>query len=428
VDTQFKSIGSGAEAINRAIVYVSIPNIRIIFRQELKRAGITEIVVPMTAEETCAALLKSRDALLVVDQQLEMRDLVEVLKVANGTEAVSTRPIFYMANVISPDVLGICSEYNVSRIHPGQLSRDVLFAHLNAIVNQESEASEIRDLLNQVRLAYEVKDYDKAESLLMPVFERYPNNMRIMCELAETYILSERWKEAENLLAKHALQYTSNIRLQHQLARCHMKARRYQDAEMILRNCDLINPFNVERLLDLGTALMHNDKVSDAYKQFNKALSLEPSNIDAKQGIGQCNLLLGEVNVGLDLLRQVTSDRELASIFNNSAIISVCHGRFEAGIELYKTAVSTLGKDNPTSAKLVFNLGLAYHKKGDEEEAKRCFELSSEMDPNFSNSKINLKILDSAEHDEDSIMSETNSGASIDEEDDEQLEESLMTG
>ncbi len=145
---------------------------------------------------------------------------------------------------------------------------------------------------------------------------------------------------------------------------------------------------------------MQNDKISDAYKEFNKALSLDPGSLDAKQGIGQCNLLLGEVNVGLDLLRQVTSDRELAAIFNNSAIISVSYGRFESGIELYKAAIGALGEEGPIGAKLVFNLGLAFHKKGEDDEAKRCYELACSLDPSFSNSKINLRILDGEEPEE----------------------------
>jgi tetratricopeptide (TPR) repeat protein len=390
----------GGAPINQSIVWVTQANLRIVIRQELKKVGIVDAVVPADLGEAITNLQKYDDALLIIDQGHSLEDINCVLKAAQGQDPILTRPIFFMAQEITDAIVSVCSEYNVSRIHPGQVSRDELFLHLSAIVDQESEINNLRHSLIEARDLMVSEDYKAATKTLSNLYKKYPQNMRILCDLAECLIQRDSWSAAEDLLVDPMKKYPEHLRVQNQYARCLMQRGRFDEASRVLQSCNLINPFKVDRLIQLGHTLIETDRVKEALNSFDEALDLEPENRAAKMGVGQCNLLLGEVNTGLDLLRQISSPREMASIFNNSAILSVARGRLLEGMRLYRTAMGALDEEGPAKAKLVFNLGLAYHKANKETQAKACFARACEMDSSLKKSEDNLRILSKRDREE----------------------------
>lgn len=376
-----------------AIVYVCRASIRPVVRQELKAAGINNLVPVETPESCIQALAQMPHALLVVDWDHGPKIVNNVLRAAQSTFKTDTRPIFLIAAQVSMEVIAVGTEYNVSRLLTGEISRSVIHEHVENIVREESDAASIRSLFLRVAEARARGELAQASQLLAELHARFPDNLRITCELADNLIQEDRWSEAHTILEQAKAHDQQSLRSQHLIARCLMKMGRDQDAAAILERCKLINPFNIERLLDLGHALLRLGEIRTAARNFEEVLELDGTNTDAMKGTAQCRLAEGDVNEALVLLRQLSGPQELASIFNNAAILSIRQGRFDAGLTLYKTALGAVGKKDRLVSRLLFNLGIALTKNQRMAEALQCFERAVTHDRFFEKAQHNASVL-----------------------------------
>lgn len=381
------------KGLTEAVIFIARASIRPLVRQELKNAGVGTIFNAETQDACAEHLAHHPEALLVLDWEHGPETVNNVLRAAKGAFNIETRAIFLIAGEVSRNFVSTAAEYYVSRIHTGEISRGAIQEHLEAIVDQESAEMGLRVLLTRVADARARDDWETASMLLNEMHTRYPDDKRIICELAENYIHEERWSEAQAIVEQLTVTSNHNPRIAHLKARCLMKRGDFEQAAALLQETRLVNPFHVDRLVDLGKALMNVDRIREALETFDEALRLAPEHKEAAHGRLQCKLIDGEVNEALALMRQMTSPRELASLFNNAAVLSVRHGRFEHGLSLYHTAIGALGAKDNLVSRLFYNLGLAYHKQGRSDESLDCFQKALKIDDRFDKARHNAQIV-----------------------------------
>lgn len=376
-----------------AVLFVNRASIRPLLRQELKNAGIVTIH-NVENEEACAEeMARHPEALLILDWDHPPATVNAALRHAKGHFGIDTRPILLIATELSVQIISTAAEYYVSRVHGGEVSRGSIQEHLDFLVDQESNESGLRASLMRVADARRRDDWKSASQLLIEMNRRFPDDRRITCELAENFIHENKWNEASAIVDLLSATSNNNLRVQHLKARCLMKRGAFDEAAELLREARIVNPFNVDRLVDLGKAYMQIDRVKDAMHAFEDVLALEPGHIEARNGQLQCKLLDGDVNDALDLMRQMSTPRELAALFNNAAILSIRHGRFEQGMSLYHTAIGALGDTDDLVSRLFYNLGLAYHKQGKSPESLTCFERALRIDRKFDKARHNAQVV-----------------------------------
>jgi tetratricopeptide (TPR) repeat protein len=375
--------------LKETILFVSRPSIRPLLRQELKNAGILITHNVDSVEAALQHLVRYPGALLVIDWEHGPEIVNQTLKAAQGSFNIDTRPIFLIASEVSLKVVATGAEYYVSRVHAGEISRSAIQEHLDFIVEQESAELGLRASLTRVADFRMRGDWQGAGALLADAQKTFPDNLRVVCELVENLIHEERWEEASAAISQSAVSNAQDLRVQHLRSRCLMKQGNFDEAARILAECRLVNPYNVDRLVDLGQALLQTNRLKEALATFDEALALAPENQEAMKGKAQGKLLEGDVNAALTLIKSLSGPRELASIFNGAAILSIRQGRFDQGFNLYRTALSAVGANHRVSARLLFNLGIAYHKQGRLENALDCFERAFAMDRLFDKARHN---------------------------------------
>jgi tetratricopeptide (TPR) repeat protein len=375
--------------LREAILFVARSSIRPALRQELKAVGAVEIMSPETADACIEALSRHSRAALVIDTEHGAEMLNQILRAAQGTYNVDTRPIFLIAQELSLPVVALGTEYNVSRLHTGEISRGAMQTNLEALAEQEADDQSLRSGLLRVANARSRGDWERAGAILMEMNQRFPDDRRVTCELVEHHIHEDQWPEARAMLEMANVLDQDNLRIQHLRARCLMQEGHFAEAEAVLAQAQLINPYHVERLIDLGKALMSLDRTREALARFEAALALDAGNVDARQGQASCRLLTGDVNDALALMRQLSGPRELAAVFNNAAVLAIRHGRFDQGIALYRSAIGALGAKHRMVARLLYNLGIACHKQGRTDEALDCFAEAFAADRGYDKARQN---------------------------------------
>lgn len=192
-----------------------------------------------------------------------------------------------------------------------------------------------------------------------------------------------KWEEVLKLLEPFTVTQPPYARALHLMGRCLMKLGRFAEASLILNKAKLLNPFNVARLIDLGNSLLRSNEIEQAKENFSEAAKLDGTNKEAKVGTGQCMLLEGDVNEALIVLKDISDQHELASIFNTSAIMSIRAGRFKDGMALYDAACLAISGNSKIVARLTFNKGLGYQRQRRDAEALNFFKEALALDGQF---------------------------------------------
>ncbi len=370
------------------IVHTERSDLRTLIRAELKNVGIQEIQAPGSSDDCVSELVRFQSAPLILDWEIGAAEVVKILGAARGHFKIDTRPIFIIAAKVDQSILTTAWEYGVSHVHTGEISRSGIKEALRRLLEQDSEKEkEIKSALVKVAEARRRDDWAVATPLLLEMVERYPSHDQLKIELAENLINEDLWRDAEVLLAPLALSVPPNLRAAHLLARCMAHAGKMQEATELLKKASLINPYNVERLVDLGNILLDQNRVPEAREVFEEAQELAPGNADAVVGSSKCLLLEGEINDALGLLKDISGPRELAAVFNTTAILAIRHGTFDKGMNLYDAAVKAVGRNTKLQSRLWFNKGVGYRRWRKIEKALECFNTSLALDGEFEKAK-----------------------------------------
>jgi protein O-GlcNAc transferase len=175
-----------------------------------------------------------------------------------------------------------------------------------------------------------------------------------------------------------------------------MKNGDHNGAIASLKGAQLISPYNVERLIELGNIFLTIDKPEEAEAAFDEVLDFAPASKEAKVGKSTSKMLMGEVNEALSLLNEFASPRELSSVFNTAAILAIRQKRYDAAFELYQKALQILAKKPKLVSRILYNMGIGYVKFGKPDKGLKCFEKSAEADPEFADAAHNIKVLKTA--------------------------------
>jgi tetratricopeptide (TPR) repeat protein len=172
-----------------------------------------------------------------------------------------------------------------------------------------------------------------------------------------------------------------------------MKQKRFKEAKDFFSKANLVNPFNSERLVHLGYALLKLQEIPDAKSNFSAAIQLDETNSEAISGFSICAMVEGDVNEALKLMKEISTPREMAALFNDAAIIAIHREDFDTGLMLYNTAIGIAKNEKQILARLYYNKGLAFHKWQRTNEALLAFKLASEVDSSFEKAIHNVRII-----------------------------------
>lgn len=349
----------------------------------LKMKGVSNIVVPETADECVDALNRFHKALLIVDWDMAPVAVVKVLAHNRKRYAITGRPLLIIASAVSEKLVATAAEYAVSQIFTEQLTLKNLGARLGHLILAEGMADDVRKTLHEVSDKRLGGDHKSALQLLQKTLGKHPTNLRIKCEAAETLLAMGETDKAIALLAGMDKAKPPYLRGMHLYGRACMKLGRFEDALDIMERANLYNPHDAARLVDIGQALLNVDRIGDASKKFDAALDADDDLHEAHVGKAQVELMEGRVNEALAILKEVSGDLEMASVFNTCAVLNMRHGRHEAGMSLYQAALRSLGKEARLQARLYFNMGIGFRRWTKKDKALECFETAQRLDPTF---------------------------------------------
>lgn len=392
---------------------------------ELKSRGISDFIECNSSMACIAALGKDPSALLITDTEQEERELIRVLRAAQGPFRMDTRPIYLIPYSPSEKILALAVEYNILQLHVGDISGPQIQLNFIEITRYGQRSPFELKIYSQVIKARKSHKKDEARDLLLSLCRAEPENLQAANELGSSLCELDLWGDAEKHLIGIVARYPFDTRAKHLLARCFMKKSDYSKARYYLEQASILSPFNAERMCELGQVFLDQYQLAEALGSFREVLALEPELQEARLGEAQCELLLNDANEMIKIARQLQDPFEFASVFNGAAIVAVRAGHFQKGISLYRAALAYLVDYPYLLSRVFFNMGIGLWKWGKGKLAIAAFEKAVALDPTNTKARhnadcgtIKLKRLnDSKINGEDDPFSSINSIDTMDDRD-----------
>lgn len=251
----------------------------------------------------------------------------------------------------------------------------------------------ISDLLRRILDSREQNNPDQTFAILREANAKLPTVDRISAEYAEELIGREMWDETRQVLEPLANRQPPYMRAHQSFARVLFHFRETDQAINLLKQTKLLNPVNVDCLVELGNILLSKGELGEAKINFGEALEVDGESKGARQGAGKVELIEGNIESAMDMLREVSSPRELAAIFNLSAIFNIKQSYFNKAIALYKYSINLLAEEKALQAKLYFNAGLGFRRWNKLERALVCFQTAVELSPDYEKAARNYQLV-----------------------------------
>lgn len=148
----------------------------------------------------------------------------------------------------------------------------------------------------------------------------------------------------------------------------------------VLEKLSRFHELSRERLHTLGNAYLNAGEANAARTAFAKGDELsEGEDARFRIGMGKADLLEGKTEAAHNLLQGRQFSADVISFLNMRAIMAMRTNDSAEGFRLYHAAVEGASGDALCSAKLRFNMGLAYARIRDLEKAEECFSESTRL-------------------------------------------------
>jgi tetratricopeptide (TPR) repeat protein len=156
----------------------------------------------------------------------------------------------------------------------------------------------------------------------------------------------------------------------------------YPDAIKWLEKAVSMDPRNVEAWYSLGRAYYTVARLDEAHKAFHSVLDLDPNNVKAENNLGLIYESSGEPTAAIEAYRlaiqwQAGSLQQSEQPYVNLGNILMQQGQMKEAMAALEKAV-TLAPDN---AYCRLTLGVYYHKVGRLEDAQRELQRATQLDP-----------------------------------------------
>jgi len=359
-----------------------------------KMKGVSNIVQCSTAAEAIDAVKRFAKGFLVIDWSADVQQCTRILTANRQVPDGTTRPMLIISADVNENLVTTAAEYGVSQIffendNPKELTNKISQLMVTANLSNDYKTT----MQAVVKLRSKGKNQE-ALSKLLALYKKTPNDLRVTSELGDCLMAVGNWEQAAQVLNPMKETKPPYLRGIHLYGRCLMHQGNLKEAYAILKSANFFNPNDSERLCDLGNVLMQMDKLKEASSHFEKALEINPEYQEAQKGLSQVKLLSGQVNDALAMMKNITNQREMASMFNISAVMSMRQGRFESGLKLYMAAVKTLGNNKKIHSRLLFNMGVGYRRWQKPDLAKACFEEALVLDPTYEKAQKHKDIVE----------------------------------
>lgn len=276
-------------------------------------------------------------------------------------------PVIVLSPLLRRDDAPILSEMGVCKSLEKPTDEKTLVKAIFGALLEHSSPTEPVWIERKIgeKLAY--KDQTTVQQLYRRLSEhpQCTDDQRFYVQALRLYDAGE-FEAAKTLCAKAIQLGGDQMKTLTLLGRCLTNLRDFRSAIKCFERAQQLSPKNIERLCELAEAQSEADQADASAQSLDAAKAMDAQSEVVVGAETKIEIAKGNVDKARELMAYLGSMDQLVSDLNSSAVAWVRTGRFEKGVELYNRTLEALpAEDHVTQARVLYNLALAYVRKGD---------------------------------------------------------------
>lgn len=375
-----------------AIVFGANSSQKELARDILTNMNFIYIHTPDEISDAKRLLSEDLDAPLIVYWDSTESKAQIILESLDEIDGISLRAKIIVNNNGDEDFSELWSELQVADYVTDQLSEKSLTRCLETLDRSRKDHAEYWSSLQHASEKLIIGDVQKALHYLTEFDQDDEHFHQVIMHAACVLFHAKKPIEAKELLEPHIKRYDACPRFLDILGRCNLTIRDFTKAASYFEQAIKRNENHVTRRLNLAKSLLYAGQYHEALDVYSAIQNPNVINL-VLPGKVKTLLLLDKHNDALALLEKADDQQQVASMLNVAAVMAINHGFQQKGLELFAMSAKILHDDWASLSKFGFNMGIAYFKQKDFENAGRCFGLAVALDPENIQAAENFSML-----------------------------------
>lgn len=290
-------------------------------------------------------------------------------------------PIIIITGFLDQKNLGVMSDFLYISFLQKPFEEEKIISVMESALNEVRWISEKKSSINGIINAiYKSTDDESVASQIISLAKEAPNQ-KMTVAIATLLVETGRFEEAEKILKIALKQTDTSIIALNELAKLYYRQGKIKESHKLFKRAGEINLGNIERLLLLGSISLEEMNPEEAKIHFEKVLSIDEDDQTAKAGMSIVS------NISELISQKQTIPSTLPSLLNSIGISYVISKNTKDGVKHYKAALGFV-RDTRVKAKLAFNIGYAFKRAHDHENALVWFRKALGFDPSHEKSLL----------------------------------------
>jgi tetratricopeptide (TPR) repeat protein len=301
--------------------------------------------------------------------------LVQRLR-TEGSEPFSL--IVYSSLVKTTSDKILLREMGVSEVIEKPIDHKKLKQILETIMIEDKNPKETKSAERLVRQHLRANKHSAARLLFDETMKKGGFAEQVRLEIEAMFAFYQGKFELASRHAVEALHIGGQtLTLLNLLGKIYMKLRRFQDANRFFNKAKEISPHNIERLTMMAESHVEQGQNDAANQQLEAAKIIDAENTMVVESDAKIALSSGDHKRVESIVKANENIDSIVSFMNNRAIALVNEEQYKEAIDLYITALKSLGKKMHLQSVIFYNMSLAYIKQGDLKKAAIALKSAS---------------------------------------------------
>lgn len=326
--------------------------------QILNDYNIAEVDAAFDGQSGWEMVLGGDYEIIIMDWKLPELSGIALFNRIRGVERLMGTPVLVVSGLIQKMDFRLLREFPCTRLLEKPFNHAALIRDVDQLHSEGQWYAEHTEKISAL-MAVVAADPDHGLRGLKRLVADSPNPQPVLLLAARKLREAEHLELAINILKLVLENDRGSIPAISELGRCLHLLGRFDEAMQFLRRADSMSPANVERLSLMGEVALNRTDADAAHDSFSEALKIDHENRRARKGLRVAGTLAEMMHRPAGVHIKDT----FASLMNTVAVNLAHSGEFSSAVERYEEAFHFIaGKE--ASAKVAFNIGLAYLRWG----------------------------------------------------------------
>jgi DNA-binding response OmpR family regulator len=269
-------------------------------------------------------------------------------------------------------------EMGVSEVIEKPIDQKKLKQILETVMIEDKNPKEVKNAERLIRQHLKAKKLGAARQLFDETMKKGGFAEQIRLELEATIAF---YQDKFDLASRQAIESLhiggQTLTLLNLLGKIFMKLRRFEEANRFFDKAKEISPHNIERLAMIAESHAEQGENEAASQQLEAAKAIDADNSLVVETDAKLALSSGDHKKLATIVNDSKNIDSIVSFMNNRAIALVNQEQFSEAIDLYATALKSLGRRKNFQPVVHYNMSLAYIKNGDLKKATKSLKAAA---------------------------------------------------